>query len=160
AFAAQLYHMTQRGARVLVMHDEVAPAPFESAHLFTKPRPADKVSALVAPAVAAAAEAAPVIVTAETPTPNLMNDAAAAPHGAAAPAQQQPARDKAKDAAPDAARNSAAKDTVRKADAQPAPKPVSETAASQGAAPQPAAPRTAAVADTKHGEAVTGTVLV
>jgi hypothetical protein len=81
-FAVRLFHMTQRGARVLVMHNEVAPEPFESAHLFTKPNPAEK---LVAPSVTDVAEAAAVVRTAKTQSPNVMSDVGTARHVAAAP---------------------------------------------------------------------------
>jgi hypothetical protein len=175
-FAVKLFHMTQRGARVLVVHNEVAPQPFESARLFTKLRPADKVSTLVAPPVAV--ETAQASRTADTRTPNMMSDTVDPPHVVEAPAQPKPpeaaanvvgsnapavaadastpaAHEAAKDAPHDAAKDGGAKDAVQKADAQPAAKPASETAT-----PQSAPPQTAAAPDTKSGEPATGTVLV
>jgi hypothetical protein len=83
-FAVRLFHMTQRGARVLVMRNEVAPQPFESARLFTKPNPAEKVTALVTPSTTDVVEAAAVIRTAKTQTPNLMSDMGSARHAATA----------------------------------------------------------------------------
>jgi hypothetical protein len=175
AFAVRLFHLTQRGARVLVVHNEVAPQPFESARLFTKPKPAEKVSTLVAPPVALAAETAAVIRTAETQTPNVMSDAVVAPQMGAAPvaadapvpAPQQAVHEGAKAATQDAAKDRAAKDTVQKAAAQPATKPEAKSEAksetkpaSEAVAPAPATPQTAAAPDSKNGEAATGTVLV
>jgi hypothetical protein len=146
AFAVKLFHMTQRGARVLVMDDEVAPVPFESAHLFTKPKPVEKVTQLVVPPVAAAAKAVPAIRTAQTQTPNVMSDA---PH-AAAPAA----------ASADAAVVPPAKSDTQSVTAAAAEKPASRSAAPDAAAPQPAKPQTAAAPADKNGDAATGTVLV
>ena len=123
AFAVRLFHMTQRGARVLVMHDEVPPVPFENAHLFTRPKPAEKLSEVVAPATAVAANAVAVVRTAEA---HALSDVAVAPRVAAPPAQPTPAvaaaaapNDGAKDAQADRA-NDAAPAHVKNAATPPA----------------------------------------
>jgi L,D-transpeptidase catalytic domain len=71
-FAVRLYGLTRMGARVLVMPHEVAPAPFENARLFTRPKPAtDKVSEAAPPADTKPVHA---VRTAESQTP-VMSDA-------------------------------------------------------------------------------------
>jgi len=188
AFAVRLYHMTQRGARVLVVRNEIAPAPFENARLFTKLKPADKVSEFVGPP--AAIESAQATRTAQTQTPNLMSDAVAPVHVAEAPAQPKPpeapvavkdtpaapaagsnAPAAAADAstvgpsghgpapAKDAARD-AAKDGGTKDALQKADAQPTAKPASETAAPQTAVPQTGAAPDTKNNAAATGTVLV
>jgi len=72
-FAVRLYSLTRMGARVLVLPHEIAPAPFESARLFTRAKPAaDKVSEAAAPADAKPAHA---VRTAESQAPSVMTDA-------------------------------------------------------------------------------------
>jgi L,D-transpeptidase catalytic domain len=117
-FAIRLFHLTQRGARVIVSHGEVTPVRFENPHLFTLLRPADTRTGEAAPPPAADA---PAVKTAETRTPAVMSDAAdSAAHAIAgiakpgetavtAPPKDAP-RDAAKDAAPqDVAHADAAK---------------------------------------------------
>jgi hypothetical protein len=72
-FAIRLFHLTQRGARVIVSHGEVTPVRFENPHLFTMLRPADTRTGEAATPPAADA---PTVKTAETRTPAVMSDAA------------------------------------------------------------------------------------
>ncbi|HUI96957.1 MAG TPA: L,D-transpeptidase [Xanthobacteraceae bacterium] len=71
-FAVRLFHLTQRGARVIVSRGEITPVPFENPHLFTLLRPADTRTGEVATPPAADA---PGVKTAETRTPAVMSDA-------------------------------------------------------------------------------------
>src|SRR5712691_12668105 len=49
-FAVKLFSLTRMGARVLITHGEVVPAPFEDGHLFALARPAtEKAAAIVTP---------------------------------------------------------------------------------------------------------------
>ena len=83
-FAVKLFHMTERGARVLVVPNEVAPVAIESPRLFTRPKPAEKLSEL-APPVVGERKLATMVRIAQTQTPNLMTDAAEPePHAARA----------------------------------------------------------------------------
>jgi hypothetical protein len=106
-FAVRLFHMTQRGARVIVTRGEVRPVPFEDAHLFTLLPPTDtRTGELVAPAAAGA----PGVKTAQTRTPAVMSDAADAAArtlaGVAKPGEPtttEPPKDAAKDSTAPAA---------------------------------------------------------
>jgi hypothetical protein len=153
AFAVRLFHMTQRGARVLVMHNEVAPVPFENAHLFTRPKPADKVSELVPPPGLVTAQAIALVRAAETQTPSRMSDAVAARHMASPPAQPTPpaivpaaaaaaSSDAAKDAQTDRAQESAPAKVKDAATAPPAKSP-----AVTGDGPAPASQQSAHARD-------------
>jgi L,D-transpeptidase catalytic domain len=75
-FAVRLYGLTRRGARVLVMPHEVAPVAFESARLFTRPKPAaDKTSEAILPAPVAPDLKVLRVRTAESQQPSVMSDA-------------------------------------------------------------------------------------
>jgi hypothetical protein len=89
-FAVRLYGLTRRGARVLVMPHEVAPVPFESARLFTGPKPTtNKVSDAAPPA-----DARPVhgVRTAESQTPVMTDAVDAAAHAVSGSAEAAPAQ--------------------------------------------------------------------
>ena len=90
-FAPKLYALTQRGARVVIMPNEVAPVPFEHAKLFVRPKPpTDKTSELVAPA-AGDSKPARLIMTAQSQSPSIMSDAVdAAAHALAGMAKPKP----------------------------------------------------------------------
>jgi L,D-transpeptidase catalytic domain len=93
-FAVRLYGLTQRGARVLVVPREVAPVPFESAKLFTRPKPGtDKTSeAILPPPGAPDVKVLRVVRTAESQQPSVMSDAAdTAAHAVADVAKPKPA---------------------------------------------------------------------
>jgi hypothetical protein len=91
-FAVRLYGLTRMGARVLVMPHEVAPAPFEHARLFTRPKPAtDKVSAATPPADARDTKPAPAVRTAESHTPVMSDAADTAAHALSGLAKPKPA---------------------------------------------------------------------
>src|ERR1700722_19313227 len=140
-FAVKLFHMPERGARVLVVRNEVTPEPIESPRLFTRPKPTDKVSVVV-PAPAAPK---PLVRTAQTPTPNLMTDAVEpSPHAAAATAAPKPAEAPAAAPAPTAAPATAAMDTGGSKDtltdtARAAANDAVDAARKEAAAPPPAA---------------------
>jgi len=76
-FAVRLFSLTRMGARVLVMPHEVAPAPFENARLFTRPKPATDKMSEAAPADAKPSHA---VRTAESHTPVMSDAVDAAAH--------------------------------------------------------------------------------
>ena len=93
-FAVKLFGLTHLGARVIVARGEVKPVPFEDAHLFTKPKPAEDKAAMVVPP--AEPEAKPVR-TAESQTPvvsDVISGATAAPKDASKDAAKDAAADK------------------------------------------------------------------
>jgi hypothetical protein len=155
-FAVRLFGLTRRGARVLVMPHEVAPAPFEHARLFTGTKPADKVSEAAPPA---AAKPVPVVRTAESQTPVMSDAADAAVHALSASDN------------PKAAEAAAPAEPVKQAAPAPANPAASEPLAEgfkRGAATE-ATPAAAAAQtdDAKHSaatgpsaEPTTGTVVV
>lgn len=71
-FAIRLYHLTQRGARVVIARHVTAPVPFENAHLLAFAKPVDKTAAVTLSNVAAAE---PTVKTAESKTAAVMSDA-------------------------------------------------------------------------------------
>ena len=74
-FAVRLYHMTQRGARVVVARGAVTPVPFSDSHLFTLLKPgSDTTAALTAP-VPSALNSVEMVKTAQTQTPAVVSDA-------------------------------------------------------------------------------------
>src|SRR5690242_13007630 len=72
-FAVRLFSLTRMGARVLVVPHDVTPQPFESASLFTRPKPATTSEATPPPHV---------VRTAESHTPAVLSDAVPAAAGA------------------------------------------------------------------------------
>lgn len=74
-FAVRLYHMTQRGARVVVAHGPVTPVPFSDPHLFTLRKPgSDTTTELTAP-VPSPLNSVEMVKTAQTQTPAVVSDA-------------------------------------------------------------------------------------
>jgi L,D-transpeptidase-like protein len=71
-FAVRLYHLTQRGARVVIARHVTAPVPFENAHLLAFAKPLDGTASVTMSGVAAAG---PMVKTAESKTPVVMSDA-------------------------------------------------------------------------------------
>src|SRR5689334_3421190 len=71
-FAVRLYHLTQRGARVVIARHVTAPVPFENAHLLAFAKPLDRTASVTMSGVAAAE---PTVKTAESKTPVVMSDA-------------------------------------------------------------------------------------
>jgi hypothetical protein len=72
AFAIRLYHLTQRGARVVIARHVTAPVPFENAHLLAFAKPVERTAAVTLSDVAAAE---PTVKTAESKTLAVMSDA-------------------------------------------------------------------------------------
>ncbi|HLH88038.1 MAG TPA: L,D-transpeptidase family protein [Xanthobacteraceae bacterium] len=157
AFAIKLFHMTERGARVLVVPNEVTPEPIESPRLFTRAKPVEKVGELAPPAAGerkTVATAAPMMRVAQTQTTNLMTDAAepappaalAAPKPATAPAvapstvSKDITREAANLAPQDAAgpRDQTAKADAPKSAVRDAPRELANDAASDHATPKAA----------------------
>ncbi len=169
-FAIKLFGLTQRGARVIVTPSEVAPVPFENAHLFTLPRPADsKTGELATPA--------PGVRTAESQTPAVMSDAtdtAARAIAAASPPPSQPAvapspavsapadakHDAIDDAARAAVKDAHAQATQEATGEREAAAEVANEPAEQAAADAQVASNDAPTDTLKPGEVATGTVLV
>jgi hypothetical protein len=175
-FAVKLFGLTRMGARVLITHGEVVPAPFEDGHLFALARPpVETTGEVVMPP-------APVR-TAESTTSSVRSDAADVAAGAfagpvaaqpaAEPPKQAPAelpeslaaaaREAARDAANAAAReasgNAAAdtsKDTIKDTAKDPSSRSDAAPVAPQGDSKEAA--KDAIKDATKDG--ATGTVLV
>ncbi len=74
-FAVKLFHMTRRGARVIVAHGAVVPVPFEDPHLFTLAKPATDHTAELSAPVAFYGTPGEMVRTAQSQTRAVASDA-------------------------------------------------------------------------------------